>query len=68
MTYQSVLRGKRQTKSVLDDVPGVGPATRKRLLKVFGSVKGLKLASDDEVAAVIGTAKAKVLQEYLGSR
>jgi excinuclease ABC subunit C len=67
ITYQSVLRGKRQTKSSLDEVPGVGPATRKRLLKAFGSVKGLRQASNAEVAAVVGTAKAKVLQEHLGS-
>lgn len=67
VTYQSVLRGKRQTKSALDEVPGVGPVTRKQLLKAFGSVKGLRLATTDEVAAVVGTAKAKVLREHLGT-
>ena len=66
ITYQTILRGKRQTKSVLDEVPGVGPATRKKLLKAFGSVRGLRLATDDEVAAVIGSAKAKVVREHLG--
>jgi excinuclease ABC subunit C len=67
VTYQSVLRGKRQTKSALDEVPGVGPATRKRLLKAFGSVRGLRQATIEEVAAIVGTAKAKVITEHLGS-
>lgn len=66
ITYQTILRGKRQTKSVLDEVPGVGPATRKKLLRAFGSVRGAKLASDDQLAAVIGSAKAKVVREHLG--
>ena len=65
ITYQTILRGKRQVKSQLDDIPGVGPATRKILIKTFGSVRGLKLASTEEIAAVIGPAKARVVQEYL---
>jgi excinuclease ABC subunit C len=65
ITYQSILRGKRQVKSQLDDIPGVGPATRKVLIKTFGSVRGLKLASIEEITAAIGSAKAHVVQEYL---
>ncbi len=65
ITYQTVLRGKRQVKSQLDDIPGVGPATRKILIKTFGSVRGLKLATTEEIAAAIGTSKARVVQEYL---
>lgn len=65
ITYQTILRGKRQVKSQLDDIPGVGPATRKILIRTFGSVRGLKLASSEEIAAAIGPAKARVVQEYL---
>ena len=42
------------TASVLDDVPGVGPARKKALLKQFGSVKRVREASVDEIAAVPG--------------
>jgi excinuclease ABC subunit C len=65
VTYQSVLRGKRQTKSVLDEVPGIGPVTRRQLLKAFGSVKGLRLATDEEIATIIGESKTKVLREHM---
>jgi excinuclease ABC subunit C len=66
ITYQSILRGKRQTASLLDDIPGVGPATRKILVRRFGSVRGVKLATQDEVAAAIGPAKAAIVKEHLG--
>ena len=42
------------TASVLDDVPGVGPKRKKALLKAFGSVKRLREATVDEIAAVPG--------------
>jgi excinuclease ABC subunit C len=42
ITYHRQLRGKKMTKSALDDVPGLGPARRARLLKEFKSVKALR--------------------------
>lgn len=65
ITYHGLLKGKRQTSSILDTVPGVGPATRKKLIKAFGSVQGLKAASTDEVAVVIGPTKAQNVKEYI---
>ncbi|GAB6937610.1 excinuclease ABC subunit UvrC [Isoptericola variabilis] len=47
-------RSKGMTASVLDDVPGLGPARRKALLSTFGSVKKLRAASVDEIAQVRG--------------
>jgi excinuclease ABC subunit C len=52
--YHRKLRGKAMTASVLDDVPGVGPATRKALVRHFGSVKRVRDASVEEMAAVKG--------------
>jgi excinuclease ABC subunit C len=50
ITYHRQLRDKKMTKSVLDDVPGLGPTRRKRLLKEFGSVKKMReLAEEDLV-------------------
>ena len=40
ITYHRQLRGKRMTESVLDDIPGLGPARRKRLVKELGGVHG----------------------------
>ena len=51
ITYHRQLRDKRMTKSVLDDVPGLGPARRKRLLKEFGSLKKVKAATLEELQA-----------------
>lgn len=60
-------RGKGMTRSVLDAVPGVGPARQKALLSAFGSVKRLRGASAEEVAAVpgIGPALAASILEAL---
>lgn len=66
ITYQSILQAKRATTSLLDGIPGVGPTTRKALIKRFGSVRGVKIASIEEIGLVIGPAKAKIVVEYLG--
>jgi excinuclease ABC subunit C len=67
ITYQTILRGKRQISSLLDEVPGIGPATRKQLIRKFGSVRGVRLASAEELAATIGPAKAATVREHLGN-
>jgi excinuclease ABC subunit C len=54
ITYHRQKRGKAATSSVLDDVPGLGPARRKALIKHFGSVRKLTAASVEEIAAVPG--------------
>jgi excinuclease ABC subunit C len=54
ITYHRAKRGKAATASVLDDVPGLGPARRAALLKHFGSVRKLRAASVEEIAAVPG--------------
>ncbi len=52
--YHRNLRAKAMTVSALDEIPGVGPKRRKALLKVFGSVKRLREASAEEIAAIPG--------------
>jgi excinuclease ABC subunit C len=54
IAYHRQKRGKAATTSALDDVPGLGPARRKTLLKHFGSVRKLRAASIEEIAAVPG--------------
>jgi excinuclease ABC subunit C len=65
VSYHSVLKVKRQTASLLDDIPGIGPATRKKLLRQFGSMRGIAQASEADLAAVLGTKKASLLKHYL---
>jgi excinuclease ABC subunit C len=54
VTYHRLRRGKRMTRSVLDDIPGLGQARRKKLLKHFGSVKRMRDASVEDLRAVPG--------------
>lgn len=65
VSYHSVLKVKRQTASILDDVPGIGPATRKKLIRTFGSLRGVQQARRDELEQILGPAKAAVLRQYL---
>ncbi|MCY7419289.1 MAG: excinuclease ABC subunit UvrC, partial [Chloroflexi bacterium] len=67
ITYHRQLRAKAQTKSALDDLPGVGPARKRALLRVFGSTRALKQASVEEIASVpgIGDALAARIREHL---
>ncbi|MBM3672568.1 MAG: excinuclease ABC subunit UvrC [Actinobacteria bacterium] len=52
VTYHRKLRAKKATRSVLDDVPGLGPTRRSRLLREFGSVKQLRAAERDTLLAL----------------
>ena len=54
ITFHRELRDKAMTRSILDEVPGVGPTRRKALLKHFGSIKKLRAATVEEIAAVKG--------------
>ena len=69
IAYHRAKRGKAATTSALDDVPGLGPARRKALLKQFGSVRKLRAASIEEIAAVpgIGTRLAATISAALGA-
>lgn len=51
ISFHRQLRGKGQTRSLLDDAPGIGPERRKSLLKTFGSLKQIRQASQEELAA-----------------
>lgn len=67
ISFHRKQRSKGQVHSALDDVPGIGPATRTALLKHFKSLKRIREASDQELAAVIGPARARTLREALGT-
>jgi excinuclease ABC subunit C len=52
VSYHRELRGKRMTKSVLDEIPGLGPARKKRLVKELGGVTAVRRASLEELQAL----------------
>ena len=54
ITYHRGLRQKRSVQSALDAVPGVGPKRKKALLRKFGSVKAVREAEVDDIAATVG--------------
>ena len=58
ITHHRAVRGKRFTHSQLEDIPGIGPARRKALLKHFQSLKAIKAASMEELLAADGMTKA----------
>src|SRR6266850_254623 len=69
VTYHQKVRAKRAVRSVLDDVEGVGPSKKRALLRKFGSVRGMRDAPVDDVAAVagVGPALAKRIKDALES-
>ena len=64
ITFHRQKRSKRQTKSELDTIKGIGPAAKSLLIKNFGSVKRIREASLEDLQAVVGLAKARILQDY----
>src|SRR5204863_3474570 len=50
-TFQAQVRDKKTTRSLLDDIPGIGPKRRKQLQMHFGSVAKMKAATVGELAA-----------------
>lgn len=65
VSYHSVLKTNRQRVSVLDEIPGVGPLTKKKLLRTFGSLRGVMQARDIEIAKLVGEKQAVVIRQYL---
>lgn len=65
VSYHTVLKRSRNIGSMLDDIPTIGPNTRKKLLRTFGSYKGVQQARDFELEKVVGIKKAAILKQYL---
>lgn len=65
ISYHSTLKTKRQTASILDEIPGIGPKTKQKLLKKFGSVQGVKHAEPADLESILGASKATLLRKYL---
>lgn len=69
ITYHREVRSKRTFRSVLDEIPGIGPKRKKALIRRFGSARAIAVASVDELAAVDGFSRelAARVKEHIGS-
>jgi excinuclease ABC subunit C len=67
VSYHRKLREKKSTKSILDDIPGIGPRRRQALLERFGSLEAIRAASVDDLASVPGMTRrvAEEMVQYL---
>lgn len=62
VSYHRKLRGKQFRRSSLEDIPGIGPSTARKLLKAFGSVRRAARASPEEIARIRGFSWEKALK------
>ena len=69
ITYHRQVRSTRTFRSVLDDIPGIGPKRKKALLRHFGSARAIATATVEELAAVDGMSRdvAERVKEHIGS-
>lgn len=65
VSYHSVLKVARQTESWLTNVPGIGDITKKKLIREFGSTRGVLQARDSELIKMLGEKKATLLKMYI---
>jgi excinuclease ABC subunit C len=69
ITFHRNLRAKANRRSMLDEVPGVGPKRKKALLKAFGSLTAIRAATLEEIAGVpgVGASAAEAVLQFLKS-
>ncbi len=61
VSYHSVLKRNRQKVNLLEEIPGIGPQSRKLLQRHFGSTKAVFEAAEKDIVAIVGSAKAKII-------
>src|SRR5579871_246525 len=68
VTFHRRARSMRDLRSELDEVPGIGPRRRKTLLTTFGSLAGVRRATREELAAVVGAKVADAVLAFFATR
>ncbi|MDO4781044.1 MAG: excinuclease ABC subunit UvrC [Candidatus Saccharibacteria bacterium] len=66
ISYHTALQRRSATKNQLEDIPGIGPKTRAKLLKTFGSVKAIRQSSDEVLGRYVSAAQLGALRQALG--
>jgi excinuclease ABC subunit C len=67
VTFHRQRRGKRQTETLLSEIPGVGPKTAQRLLREYGSVANMKKAGQEKLSQVVSAKTAEKILAHLES-
>ena len=67
VTFHRQRRGKRQTETALNEIPGIGPRTAQKLLKEFGSVANIQRAGVEELSRVVARKSAEKILEHFGA-
>jgi excinuclease ABC subunit C len=67
VSFHRQRRGKRQTKTALSDIPGVGPRTIQKLLREFGSIANLRRAGREKLSRVVSPKVAEAILSHLES-
>jgi excinuclease ABC subunit C len=62
ITYHRDLRSKTSLKSPLDNVTGIGPKRKRMLIRRFGTLKGIKEATVDDLASVPGMTRSLAIR------
>ena len=65
VSYHTVLKRKKQTASALDEIPGIGPKTRKKLMTEFGSLRAVLSAEKADLEKIVGIKNAANIEKYL---
>lgn len=65
VSYHTVLKRAKQTASTLEEIPGIGPATRQKLIRKFGSMRAVERADEQALVVTVGRAKARLIKEFL---
>jgi excinuclease ABC subunit C len=68
ITHHRSKRGKRVVRTALQEIPGIGPETARKLLVRFGSIKGIQEATVNDLIAEVGERKAALLKEKLSAQ
>jgi excinuclease ABC subunit C len=67
VTFHRQRRGKRQTETVLSEIPGVGEKTAQKLLKAFGSVANIQRAGVEKLSSIVSRKSAEKILSQLGA-
>lgn len=66
VSYHTVLKRQKQTASILEEIPGIGPVARKKLIRTFGSLKGVQSSSRSDIIQCLGPNQGSIVAQYLG--
>ena len=65
ITFHRSRRSKESVNSALDNISGIGVNTRTKLMREFGSIDRLKISSEKDLIALIGSSKTRLIQQAI---